>query len=220
MLRHREAELLDGGAAVGEQALAKRRIDPGPRHDARAVLRNPLFLREVAQLLDRFGRLHPALVQRRLDGVDALLHGGGARTTRSLVRSFRSFSKHSPMQDATSICPWLEACQPDSLRALVRQRLRFHCGPIRSIVAGEVRACRASRSRRRRAAKGLENSQPGDAHGRKLLALGLLAMSLATSCAPAQTATTPPAALPRRPRMPSIRHRFRPSRTWARTCRR
>ena len=78
MLRHREAQLGNGGAAIGEQALAKCRVDPGPGHDARAVARHPLLLGKAAQFLDGLGGLQAALVERRLDGIDTPLHRRGA----------------------------------------------------------------------------------------------------------------------------------------------
>ena len=76
-----QPELGHGVAAVGEQALAERGIDPGPGDDARAVPRHPLLLGEVRELLDRLGRLQAAFVEGGLDRIDALLHGsdGGLR---------------------------------------------------------------------------------------------------------------------------------------------
>ena len=85
MLRHERAKLLDGGAAIGEQALAERSVDPGPRHCARAVLRNPLLRCKVIQLLHSFCRFHAALVERGLDGIDALLHRGRASNDGVLI---------------------------------------------------------------------------------------------------------------------------------------
>jgi len=43
MLWQRETDLGNGHAPIGEQALAKRRIDPGFRHDACSILWIPLF---------------------------------------------------------------------------------------------------------------------------------------------------------------------------------
>ena len=50
---------------------------------------------------------------------------------------------------------------------------------------------------------------------RKILALGLLAASLV---APSTFAQTAPAGTPGRRQTPSMRRRFRPSRTWGRSC--
>ena len=71
--RHRQAQLGDRGAAVGEQAGAKRRVGPGAGDDARAVLRQPFLLREVLQLGDDVVRRHAALARGGLDGGEALL---------------------------------------------------------------------------------------------------------------------------------------------------
>jgi hypothetical protein len=86
MLRHGEAELEDGGAAVGEQALAESRVDPRPCDDARAVLRDPYVLGKVPQFIDGFRCVHASLVERRLDRIDALLQRRGALDDRIVVR--------------------------------------------------------------------------------------------------------------------------------------
>ena len=78
MLRQREAKLGDGLAAIGEQAIAERWIDPGSRHDTCAILWNPLFLSEVVQLLDSLRRVHSTRVERGLNRFNPLLNGGGA----------------------------------------------------------------------------------------------------------------------------------------------
>ena len=75
MLRHAQAELGHGVAAVGQQALAERRIGPGPGDDAGAVLRDPLLLGSMGELVDELGRLQAALVESGLDGVGALFDG-------------------------------------------------------------------------------------------------------------------------------------------------
>src|SRR5439155_1120986 len=81
--RHDVGELLfrptDG---FGEQSLAKCRVDPGLGHDTRAVARYPYVLGEVAQLVDGLSRLHAALVEHRLNGIDAMLDGGSAPNDR------------------------------------------------------------------------------------------------------------------------------------------
>ena len=61
--RHLEAELGDGGLAVGEQARAERRIGPRPGDDAGAVLRHPLLLDEMVGLDDELARRHAAVVE-------------------------------------------------------------------------------------------------------------------------------------------------------------
>ena len=78
MGRHGEAELGNGIAAVGQQALAEGRIGPRLGDDARTVLRHPLLFSQVLEFVDEFAGLHAALFERRLDGVDALLDGGRA----------------------------------------------------------------------------------------------------------------------------------------------
>src|SRR6476620_10560395 len=92
MLWHREPELGDGGAAVGEKAPAELGVDPGPGHDPGAVLRNPLLLGELSQLLDGFRSVHAALVERLLDRIDAALDRGGALDDRTLIRHGRPSS--------------------------------------------------------------------------------------------------------------------------------
>ena len=78
MLRQCEAKLGDGLAAIGEQAIAERWIDPGSRDDTCPILWNPLFLSEVVQLLDSLGRVHSTRVERGLNRFNPLLNGGGA----------------------------------------------------------------------------------------------------------------------------------------------
>ena len=93
----------------------------------------------------------------------------------------------------TSICPWLAACQPGRASSLTRQRWSFHCGPIRSIVVGEVQAGRASGREDAVQPKGSRNPEPGDIHATNdFTVLGLVPMALATSTADAQTAAPPP----------------------------
>src|SRR4029079_9530425 len=94
MLWHREAELGDGGAAVGEEALAECGVDPGARHDASAVLRNPLPLGELSQFTAALGSIQAALVERLLDGIDAPLDRGGALNDGSVIgHMHRSFGE-------------------------------------------------------------------------------------------------------------------------------
>ena len=50
------AELGDRGRPVGEQALAVFRVDPGPRDDARAVLRAEVALVALDDRVDLVGR--------------------------------------------------------------------------------------------------------------------------------------------------------------------
>ena len=63
MFRHAESEFRNGLAPAAEQARAERGIDPGPCHDSSAVLRDPLFLGQMRQFLDRLGSLQTALVE-------------------------------------------------------------------------------------------------------------------------------------------------------------
>jgi len=72
---HRESELGHCCAAIGQQALAERGVCPGPGDDTGAVLRQPFLKRQVTQFADGLGRLQPVRIERRLDCVDALLHG-------------------------------------------------------------------------------------------------------------------------------------------------
>ena len=78
VLGHRESQLGHRLAPVREQALAESGIGPGPGDHARAVLGNPFFLGEVAQLIHRVARAEAARVHRGLHRVDALLHAGRA----------------------------------------------------------------------------------------------------------------------------------------------
>src|SRR6185312_1171027 len=68
---HREAQLRHRRAAIGKQALPEAGIHPGARDDASAILGDPFLLGQVAQLLHGFGSLEAALVERRLDRIDA-----------------------------------------------------------------------------------------------------------------------------------------------------
>ena len=95
MLRHGETEFGDRGAAIGEQALAELWIDPGLGDDTRAILRNPLLLGEVLQLLDGFRGVQAALVERRLDGVGAPFHGGGALDDGIWIGHLHRSKRHS-----------------------------------------------------------------------------------------------------------------------------
>src|SRR5258708_27191871 len=78
VLRHRESQLGHRREPIAEEALAESGIDPRARDDPRAVARKPFLLRLVADLLDGLGRLQAARLERRLDGVDALLDRSGA----------------------------------------------------------------------------------------------------------------------------------------------
>ena len=77
MLRHREPEFGDGGAAVSEQTPAEFGIGPGAGNDARPVLRNPLLLGSVLEFGDGRGRCEATLFERRRNRGGALLHRGG-----------------------------------------------------------------------------------------------------------------------------------------------
>src|SRR6185503_774314 len=79
------AELGDGLAAVRQQPLLEFGIGPGLGDDARAILGDPLLLNGVLEVLDELERLHAALFEGGLDGVDALLHGGGVLLDRAVV---------------------------------------------------------------------------------------------------------------------------------------
>jgi len=85
MLRHRKSELFHRSAAVREEPFPKGSVYPGPRYDARTVLRNPLLGGEAGQLRDAFRRVHSPLVERRLDGVDALLDRGSPSNRALLI---------------------------------------------------------------------------------------------------------------------------------------
>ena len=93
MRRHGKAELGNGIAAVGQQALAEGRIGPCLGDDARTVLRHPLLFGQVLEFVDEFAGLHAALFERRLDGVDALLDGSRAPTDVGLIGHFRYSQK-------------------------------------------------------------------------------------------------------------------------------
>jgi hypothetical protein len=85
MHRHGEPELGHRIAAIGQQALAEGGIRPGLGNDARAIVGDPLFLGEVLELVDEFGRLHAALLECRLNGVGPLLDGGDGVMNVGLV---------------------------------------------------------------------------------------------------------------------------------------
>jgi hypothetical protein len=103
MLWHREPELGDGGAPVGEQALAERRIDPGSRHHACPILWNPLFLGKVVQLLHRLRCVHPTRVEGRLNGPDPLLDSGSGLYDAILVRHLTLRGDSSILREAASL---------------------------------------------------------------------------------------------------------------------
>ena len=85
MARHLEAELGDGFATVGEQALPKGRIGPRLGNHPRAVLRDPLFLDEMVGFLDELAGFMPRSSKRGLDGVDAPFDGGGGLVNVAVV---------------------------------------------------------------------------------------------------------------------------------------
>jgi hypothetical protein len=62
-----DAELLHGGRAVGEQALAELRIHPRLRDHPRAVLRAEVVLVVVDDGVDRVGREQALLHEQRLE---------------------------------------------------------------------------------------------------------------------------------------------------------
>ena len=81
VLGQRQPELIDRGSTIGQQALAKCGISPCPGYDTRAVLRHPLLLREMVELLDRCAGVQPAVVEHGLDSINALFDRGGALET-------------------------------------------------------------------------------------------------------------------------------------------
>src|SRR5271155_6218992 len=104
MLRHEKAELLDGSAAVGEQAFAERGVDPSPGDHARAVLWDPFLCSKVVQLLHRFCRLHASLIEHRLDCIHAPLHGSRAPNDGVLTRHVHRSLAYSGLQRADYYC--------------------------------------------------------------------------------------------------------------------
>jgi len=80
-----QAELDDGIAPIGEQALPEGGVGPSLRDHARSVLGDPLFLGEMLELVDELGGLHAPRLERFLDGVDALFDGSGGMTDMRLV---------------------------------------------------------------------------------------------------------------------------------------
>ena len=73
---HGEAELGDGVAAVGQQALAERGIRPRLGHHARAVARNPFLFDQARVLVDEVGGLHAPRLERGFERRRALVNGG------------------------------------------------------------------------------------------------------------------------------------------------
>ena len=65
-----EAELPDGGSAVGEQTLFESRIDPGARHYLRAVARTDLMFVGVNQRVERGGIDQALFHQQRFQRFD------------------------------------------------------------------------------------------------------------------------------------------------------
>ena len=103
MLGHRQAELGHGRAAIGQESLAKCRVDPGLRDNAGAVPWHPDILREMAKLLDGFGCLHAALVEHRLNRIDAILHGRGALNHTIVIGHVDRSSKCTGFTSPSSI---------------------------------------------------------------------------------------------------------------------